>query len=391
MTTSSALWPTGGGGGGLTVTPVTAAAISGQTLTNNLHYVIDMSAAVGNISVNLPAVTSGYCIWLSVVKNKTNGYRVTINPNGVDVMYYNGASYANVTLYLLESWLQLMGGTGQWFIDDPSDGGTSGSAPLSIASSITASPSTADPSWSGVSATVSTTTTSGQLPLEGIINSAIAITSSVLGGYGRIRWTIPSALKGRRYRVNWHQIASSLLSGDFKIEVYTNTASNYSGTYTKLTLTTDVGGVSSLPNIDNYYSTWFTTDPSLSYYEMRIVRTVASSATIYLANVIVAPIVEVGAEEGMTIVTSAMTASIGDTLGVDSTGGAFIINAPANPMPGDRFRVIDIGGVANTNNISIAGNGANIAGLATNLDIDINWLDTTLTYYNATVGWSPSR
>ena len=375
---------------GLVITPTTAAAISGTTLSNNRHYIIDMNAASGNISVNLPAVSSGLVIWLTVVRNKTNGYRVTVTPNGSDVVYYNGGSYSAATMYLLESWAQFLSDGTRWFVDDPSDGGTLGATPLGTISNITGSPSTADPDWAGVSATVTTTTTSGQLPLEGIVNSAISIVSSTNGGYARIRWTVPAALKGRRFMAEWHQIAGDA-SGDYKVEVHTNTASNYGGTDTKLSLTTDVTGISAIPNISGRYHTWFTTDPSLSYYEMRVIRTAASSSTIYLANVLVSPIIE-EEEQGILFVNAGgTTAKPGDTIGADSTGGAFTITAPASPMPGARFRIIDVGGVAGTNNITIGRNGSNIASLAVDMDIDINWLDVTLTYYKATVGWAPSR
>ena len=152
-----------------------------------------------------------------------------------------------------------------------------------------------------------------------------------------------------------------------------------------------MSNTSGIPNINGRYHTWFTTDASLSYYEMRVVRTAGSSATIYLTNVLASPTLE-EEEPGIVFVNAAgTTAKVGDTIGADSTSGAFTITAPANPIPGNRFRVIDVGGVATTNNITIGRNGSNIASLAVDMDIDINWLDVTLTYYKATVGWAPSR
>lgn len=143
-------------------------------------------------------------------------------------------------------------------------------------------------SWVGVNATVTTNTTAANNPLAGVIDSSISIASSTLNGYARTRFTMPSALKNRKLKLEWFQIASGLASGAYKVEVYTNSASNYGGTYTELALSTDSSGTSNIPNLNGKYSTTFDANGS-DYYEIRIVRTAASAATLYVANVVCGP------------------------------------------------------------------------------------------------------
>lgn len=143
-------------------------------------------------------------------------------------------------------------------------------------------------SWGVVNATATTNTTAANNPLSGTIDTSIAIASSTSGGYARYRFSMPSALKQRKLKLEWYQIASSLTSGAYKVEVWTNAASDYSGAYTELSLSTDSSGTSSIPNLNGKYSTTFDTNGS-DYYEIRIVRTAASAATIYIANVVCGP------------------------------------------------------------------------------------------------------
>ena len=143
-------------------------------------------------------------------------------------------------------------------------------------------------SWVGVNATVTTNTTAANNPLAGVIDSSISIASSTLNGYARTRFTMPSALKNRKLKLEWFQIAASLSSGAYKVEVYTNASSDYSGAYTELALSTDSSGTSSIPNLNGKYSTTFDTNGS-DYYEIRLVRTAASAATLYVANVVCGP------------------------------------------------------------------------------------------------------
>lgn len=139
-------------------------------------------------------------------------------------------------------------------------------------------PNDANTGWgtSGVGVTVATTTTSTDLPLEGINGTAIKITPVSGTDYGHFRFTMPFALKNRGVSLSWVARAlSGYVSGDLKLELYKNTASNYSGTYTRFTLSTDVSTITAIP-LGNFVSS-FTSD-SADYYEIRFIRVTGTTA-----------------------------------------------------------------------------------------------------------------
>ena len=85
--------------------------------------------------------------------------------------------------------------------------------------------------------------------------------------------------------------------------------------------------------------------------------------------------------------TTNHTASAGDKLFVDCSGGVATVTLPASPSMGDEIRIIDATGSASTNNITVARNGNNIQGVADNLTIDTDRAAFGLVYYNSTQGW----
>ena len=80
------------------------------------------------------------------------------------------------------------------------------------------------------------------------------------------------------------------------------------------------------------------------------------------------------------------TAVDGDSLII--TAGSITITLPASPTAGDTVVVKDGTGAAATTNWTVARNGSNIASSATDLTFDKNWAEITMTYVDATVGWS---
>ncbi len=164
--------------------------------------------------------------------------------------------------------------------------GAGGSGELNVIDN----PNDANAGWtaSGAGITVATSTTGSELPLSGLFDTGIKIDPVSGTDYAYYRWTMPAGLKGRKLKLEWHQKAESgYASGDLKVEIYKNSASNYGGSYTEFALSTDSSGTSSIPSSTGRYLTYFDADDG-DYYEMRIVRT-AGTNFLVLQNVIVGP------------------------------------------------------------------------------------------------------
>ena len=90
--------------------------------------------------------------------------------------------------------------------------------------------------------------------------------------------------------------------------------------------------------------------------------------------------------------TISMTATVGTTIGCDTTSAPLTITAPSLPIQGQRFRIMDVGGIAVSNNITITtGNIDPIASSLSDFIINNSWLEINFTYYNGSVGWVPTR
>jgi len=85
---------------------------------------------------------------------------------------------------------------------------------------------------------------------------------------------------------------------------------------------------------------------------------------------------------GLTYVvkTSNYTASNLEGVLADTSGGSFTVTLPASPVLGYQVVVADDTGYWGVNNLSISGNGANIAGSPTNLVCDIQGVSVSLVY-----------
>ena len=71
-----------------------------------------------------------------------------------------------------------------------------------------------------------------------------------------------------------------------------------------------------------------------------------------------------------------------------ASAGSITITLPASPSAGDFVVVKDGTGAAATTNFTVARNGSNIASSATDLTFDKNFAQITMTYMDATIGWS---
>jgi hypothetical protein len=86
------------------------------------------------------------------------------------------------------------------------------------------------------------------------------------------------------------------------------------------------------------------------------------------------------------IVSANTAATSGQFLVVDTA--AITITLPASPSAGDYVVVKDGTGAAATSSFTVARNGENIAASATDLTFDKNFAEITMTYIDASIGWS---
>jgi hypothetical protein len=176
-------------------------------------------------------------------------------------------------------------------------------------------------STSGSGITIATTTTTTDLPLAGIITSAIKITPVSSTDYARYRFTMPAALKQRKLKIAWEQLPlSGYASGDLRLEIHSNPNSDYSGSFSKFNLSTDSSSVTAIPNATGRFQSTFDTDNS-DYYELRIVRNAGTTA-LNIANVVVGPGIQPqGAIVGEWQALGPITASTAQQANALSMGG----------------------------------------------------------------------
>jgi hypothetical protein len=86
-----------------------------------------------------------------------------------------------------------------------------------------------------------------------------------------------------------------------------------------------------------------------------------------------------------SIKTTNYTAVDGDRLVVDTAGGAITITLPLNPAQNETIRIKTT--TSYTNNVTISRNGSNILSTADDYILDGDYLDITLLYVDATIGW----
>jgi len=95
-------------------------------------------------------------------------------------------------------------------------------------------------------------------------------------------------------------------------------------------------------------------------------------------------------ENASTLPWVEKTSSVAVTAGqkiIVNTSTTVTLTLPASASLGDEIRIIDGTGTAGTNNITVARNGHNILGAASDLTINLNASGIGLVYYNASRGW----
>ena len=85
--------------------------------------------------------------------------------------------------------------------------------------------------------------------------------------------------------------------------------------------------------------------------------------------------------------TSAYTASAGEGVFANTSGGAFTLTLPSSPSQGDEVAFKDYASTFDTNNLTIGRNGKNIEGAASDLTISVEGAGNTLVFVDDTKGW----
>ena len=88
-----------------------------------------------------------------------------------------------------------------------------------------------------------------------------------------------------------------------------------------------------------------------------------------------------------TAKTANFTAVSGEGYFVDTTTAAFTVTLPATPTAGNIVAISDYANTFATNNITVARNGSNIAGTASNSVLSTSGVSVTFIYVDSTQGW----
>lgn len=88
-----------------------------------------------------------------------------------------------------------------------------------------------------------------------------------------------------------------------------------------------------------------------------------------------------------SVKTSAYTPANNEIVRLNSVGGVFTITLPGSPADATEIELVDVGGAAATNNITIDRNGENINGAASNVAFDVDYSRVVL-IFSSTLGWS---
>jgi hypothetical protein len=165
-----------------------------------------------------------------------------------------------------------------------------------------------------------TTTTAGDLPLSGVIETAIQIVSSttVAGDettdYVSYAFTTPASLTGKLKVQFYMRPGTNFAASEWTVSVYQST--------TRQSLSTDSSSLTYLPNASGKFTTTFDAVASTAY-TLRFTRRVAGSAvaaTLNLASVIVGPgIAAQGAVVGTPQAYTPTFVGFGTCTGVDFT------------------------------------------------------------------------
>lgn len=145
---------------------------------------------------------------------------------------------------------------------------------------------------SGAGVTVATNTTAAQLPRGLTSKSGITITGvSGSTAYAYYRFTLDQADYNRKLKIKFDILpVSGYASSDMKVDMYSNTASDYSGTSSRIVTSSDASSIFAIPNLTGQIQTTVDMPGSTApYMELRIGLNGTNTHAINISDVIVGP------------------------------------------------------------------------------------------------------
>ena len=96
---------------------------------------------------------------------------------------------------------------------------------------------------------------------------------------------------------------------------------------------------------------------------------------------------DAGGTSWQAVKTTTYTAAAGQGIFANTSGGAWTLTLPSSPTIGDEVSVVDYAGTFDTNNLTVARNGKNIQGSASDLTVATERAGFTLVFTDDTQGW----
>jgi len=192
-------------------------------------------------------------------------------------------------------------------------------------------------------------------------------------------------------------IAVDVASADVALSLANGAVSNGKNLYFKLTGTLTANRNVTMPDsAERVFVVEDATSRSSSNYTLTI-KTVSGTGVILpvgSTNLVYSDGTNVNLglqHKGYITPSQAYTAVNGDQVLVNTSGSGIgapvTITLPASPSVGNEVTLIDSGNNLASNNLTVARNGSNINGSASDLTVSTNLSAFTLVYVNSTLGW----